>query len=226
MSNKTYSLARNFIYLYARLIIRMDIQRYGDLPLGPKLFVANHPSATDPFIIHLVSPQPMRVLITDSAFAVPIFGLFLRRMKQIPVSSGQGSIAIEEAHRSLQAGGSVTIFPEGTISPQEGGFHPPRTGAARLALSTGVPVIPVGIHLLRERNICIKSRIDGRKTLGYWCLRGPYAVTIGQPMQFEGDTEDHNHVHKVSRTIMERIHLLVQESERRMQARHCSSLPA
>lgn len=211
-----YKLGRIFIRIFAFVMLRMEIRRHADLPAGPKIFVANHPSATDPFLIHLVSSQPMSVLISANAFAVPVFGFFLRKMKQIPVAHGQGNLAMEDAHRLLKAGGSVTIFPEGDFSPQEGGFRPPRTGAARLALSTGAPIIPVGIHLPRERSTCIRSNISGRPTVGYWYLRGPYQITVGRPVKFEGNAEDRENVQTVSCKIMEYIRLLAQESEKRM----------
>jgi 1-acyl-sn-glycerol-3-phosphate acyltransferase len=217
MPNKLlYTFGRIFIRFFALVMLQLEIQRHADLPAGPKIFVANHPSATDPFIIHLISAQPMSVLISANAFAVPVFGFFLRKMKQIPVTHGQGSLAMEDAHRLLQKGGSVTIFPEGDFSPQEGGFRSPRTGAARLALSTGAPIIPVGIHLPRERSLCIRSNVSGKPTVGYWYLRGPYQVTVGQPMKFAGNAEDRDQVHAVSRNIMEHIYLLTQESEKRI----------
>jgi 1-acyl-sn-glycerol-3-phosphate acyltransferase len=217
MPNKLlYIFGRIFIRIFARVMLRLEIRCHADLPMGPKIFVANHPSATDPFLIHLVSSQPMSVLISANAFAVPVFGFFLRKMKQIPVKHGQGNLALEDAQRLLNEGGSVTIFPEGDFSPQEGGLRPPRTGAARLAISTGAPIIPVGIHLPRERSFCIRSNISGKPTLGYWYLRGPYQITVGQPMKFEGNAEDRDQVHKVSLNIMERIRLLAQESEKRM----------
>ena len=80
-----------------------------------------------------------------------VLGRYLRAAGHIPVITGNGRAAFEEAKRLLGAGQTVTIFPEGSISPLEGGFYPARTGVARLALSTGAPVIPVGIHLDRER---------------------------------------------------------------------------
>jgi 1-acyl-sn-glycerol-3-phosphate acyltransferase len=221
-----YIFGRTIILFFASIMLRLEIKRHADLPAGPKIFVANHPSATDPFLIHLISPQPMSVLISANAFAVPVFGSFLRMMKQIPVTLGKGSLAMEDAHHLLQAGGSVTIFPEGDFSPQEGGLRPPRTGAARLALSTGVPVVPVGIHLPRECSTCIRSNISGKPTVGYWYLRGPYQITVGQPMKFEGNAEDREHVHRVSLNIMERIHLLAKESESRMSRRNGLPSPA
>jgi 1-acyl-sn-glycerol-3-phosphate acyltransferase len=213
-----YSLGRTIILAYARLLFRMDIEAQCDLPAGAKLFVANHPSATDPFLIHLVTSQHLSVLITQSAFDFPGLGWYMRSTKQIPVAAGKGETALEDARRSIDAGRSIAIFTEGALSPQAGGFHPPRTGAARLALQAGIPVIPVGIYLPRERSHCIKSHLTGKQTVGYWYLRGPYGVTLGRPMQFEGDPADRDRVRSISQTIMERIHALAQASEQRVLA--------
>ena len=213
--NLIYEAARRFIQAYARLMLRLDIHKHADLPAGPALFAANHPSATDPFLIHLLGR--MSVLITANAFAFPIFGAILRGGGQIAVEPGGD--ALEQAAGLLRSGRSVGIFPEGTFSPQTGGFGQPRSGAARLALATGVPVVPVGIHLPRERSLRIASTLTGRQTVGYWYLHGPYALTVGQPLRFSGDPEDRGRVTAATQTIMERIQSLARESEYRMSAR-------
>jgi 1-acyl-sn-glycerol-3-phosphate acyltransferase len=150
--NLFYKTGRGIIRLYSRLMLNLDIRWNGDVPAGPKIFVANHPSATDAFILHLLSREPMRVLIVSTAFSFPLFGAFIRRAGQIPVLPGEGGRAMDQAKACLEAGYSVGMFPEGDFSPQAGGFREPRSGAARLALSTGVPVVPVGIYLPRERS--------------------------------------------------------------------------
>ena len=53
----------------------------------------------------------------------------------------------------------MIIFPEGALSPQEGGFCQARTGVARLALESGAPVFPAGIHLQRERIRNMQSHV-------------------------------------------------------------------
>jgi 1-acyl-sn-glycerol-3-phosphate acyltransferase len=207
-----YDAGRAFIKAYSRLMLRMDIKSYTEILEEPVLFVANHPSATDPFLMHLLAR--MSVLITANAFAVPLFGAFLRRSGQIAVAPGGD--ALEQATSLLRQGRSVGIFPEGTFSPQSGGFGEPRSGAARIALSTGVRVIPVGIYLPRERSVRISLNLIGRQTVGYWYLFGPYAVTIGKPMRFEGSVDNREDVGAVSQAIMERIQALAYESERRL----------
>ncbi len=221
-----YTMSLAVVRIFALVMLRFDLRRHSNLPSGPMIFVANHPSATDGFLIHMISQKQLNVLITAKAFSVPIFGWFLHKVQEIPVPLKQGSAALEHARRHLDKGRSVAIFIEGHISPPEGGFLPPRSGAARLALSTGVPVVPVGIFLHRDRCLNIRSSIAGGvPSEARWYLRGPYAVTVGHPTQYEGDAEDHEHVRRISETIMERIRHLAHESERRTHRRKLSSSP-
>ena len=221
MSQKlSYVLSRALICLYARLMLKLDVHWHSSLPVGPKLIVANHPSCSDPFFLGLLSPQPITLLIVENPFLIPLVGTYLRWSGHIPVVPSNGCAAFEATRQKLEAGHSVAFFPEGWVSPQEGGFRPPRTGVARLALLTGVPVVPVGIYLPRDRNTILSSTITGKRTVGYWYLRGPYSMTVGQSLRFEGDVEDRDYVTSVSESIMQRIITLAFESERRARENH------
>jgi 1-acyl-sn-glycerol-3-phosphate acyltransferase len=215
-SNRVYGLTVRLIRTYARLMLKLDIRFRGPLPAGPKLFVANHPSASDPFLIHLLPTKHLSVLISGNAFAMPMFGRFLHHCRQISVIPGQGRAALDQAAQRLKSGQSVGIFPEGLVSPRDGGYRSPHSGAARLALSTGVPVVPVGIYLQRDRNLYIASGLSGKRTAAYWYLRGPYGMTIGEPWQFTSGFEDEGLVRSVTSLLMERINELAEESERRV----------
>jgi 1-acyl-sn-glycerol-3-phosphate acyltransferase len=209
-------MGRPFVNLYAALMFEMDVAWEEALPEGPKIIAPNHPSTTDPFLITGLVAEPTSILINDKLFKVPLFGRYLHLTGHVPVVEGSGRAAFEAAQQLLQAGRSIAVFPEGDVSPAEGGFHPPRTGAARLALSTGAPIVPVGIHLLRERIRVVESRYSGISATGRWYLRGPYALTVGRPMQFGGDVEDRAYVRAVSERIIRRIAHLAQESAQRM----------
>jgi 1-acyl-sn-glycerol-3-phosphate acyltransferase len=211
-----YGVSWALVRMYALMMLRLDIRRHGQLPSSPMIFVANHPSATDPFMIHMISRKQLNVLITAKAFSVPFFGWFLREVQEIPVPLNQGSTALEQARQHINKGRSIAIFIEGTISPMEGGFHSPRSGAARLAISTGTPVVPVGIFLRRDRCHNIRSKISGEPSEARWFLRGPYAITVGKPTRFEGNAEDREHVRHISEVIMENISSLAHESEQRI----------
>lgn len=215
-----YRLARTAIQAYSQLLFKMRIHWLAPLPAGRKLIAANHPSCTDPFVIPLLTSIEIRILITGKAFTVPLFSNLLRRCGQIPVVPGSGGNAMEEARQHLESGGTVAIFPEGHISPQEGGHLPARPGAVRLAMLTGAPVIPVGIHYPREKNIRISSRITGgEQSDGYWYLTGPYQITVGEPMYFSGDPNEYKQVEAASILLMDQIASLANQSRLRM-SRH------
>ena len=212
-----YRLARNIIQAYAQLLFKMRIHWRAPLPAGRKLIAANHPSCTDPFVMPLLTKMEISILITGKAFMVPLFSSLLRHCGQIPVVPGSGKDALDQAREHLEAGGAVAIFPEGRLSPQEGGHLPARPGAVRLAMLTGAPVIPVGIHYPREKNVRITSKITGgEKSDGYWYLTGPYQITVGEPMYFLGDPEDRQQVAAASLLLMEQIATLAEESRLRM----------
>ena len=218
MKNKfLYRLARAVIRAYSLLLFKMRVHWLAPLPYGRKLIAANHPSCIDPFVIPLLTKVEISILITGKAFSVPFFSELLRRCGQIPVVEGNGRDAMEQARRRLEDDGTVAIFPEGHISPQEGGYLPARPGAARLAMLTGAAVIPVGIYYPREKSIHIKSRITGgEESDGYWYLAGPYQVMVGEPMYFRGDPNDRAQVAEASVRLMEEIARLAEEGRLRM----------
>jgi 1-acyl-sn-glycerol-3-phosphate acyltransferase len=216
LSEILYRVSRIMIQSYAKLMLKMDIHWRTSLPIGPVLYAANHPSTTDPFLIHLISKKPMSVMITSKAFSIPFLGAYMRKMNQICVSPGQGEKVLEQAHQTLIAGRSVTIFPEGLISPEGGHFNAPRSGVARPALSSGVPVIPIGIYLSDKGCRHIHATFEGEPDIVTWYLRGPYAITIGKPLHFQGDVNDNDFVRKVSEKIMKSIRALALDSQQRV----------
>jgi 1-acyl-sn-glycerol-3-phosphate acyltransferase len=213
----SYKLGRTLICLYAEFLLNMDVFWQAHLPAGPKLIVANHPSTTDPFYLLTLFPQPLSMLIIEHAFKAPLFGRILRLSGHIPVLSADRHAAFDSAHRNLLEGRTVAIFPEGDLSPRQGGSLQPHSGAARLALTTGASVVPIGIYFQRERARALISKFKGKSETGYWYLRGPYGVTIGESMQFKGDIQDHNHVKSISKIIMNAINSLALASQLRLE---------
>ncbi len=214
--NFIYELGRPLVNLGAQLLFNLDVAWHAAIPDGPKIIAPNHPSTTDPFLIAALFSEPVHTLIDERLFKVPGFGRFLHNSGQIPVVRQYGRLAYERARQYLETGQTVAIFPEGAISPLEGGVHPPHTGAARLALSTGAPIIPVGIHLQRERIHLIETEIEGKLEVGTWYLHGPYYITVGQPLYFNGSVENWDYVHESSECLMRHIIQLAGQSEQRM----------
>jgi len=116
---------------------------------GPVIIVANHISHADPLVCaHFVyeAGRWPQFLAKASLFRVPVLGWLLHKVKQIPVERGSVDAArsLEVMSAALRDNGTIIIYPEGTIT-REPNLWPMRgkTGAARLALATGAPIIPV-----------------------------------------------------------------------------------
>ena len=219
-----YRSGRCLITTYARLLFQVNVHWQAPLPDGPKIIAPNHPSTTDPFLITLLTQEPINILIHETLFKVPVFGRYLRRAGHVPVVAAHGRAAFDAAQRLLEAGHTIAIFPEGAISPLDGGFARPHTGVARLALSTGAPVLPVGIGLDRARIHLIETPVDGAIEVGTWYFGGPYAMTVGEPLRFAGDAEDRALVRAVTGQIMQQIVALAGQSADRIQAAHGSQI--
>jgi len=119
------------------------------LPDGGCVIAANHVSWLDPVtladVLVAIGPVP-RILAKESLFRVPVLGALLRVMRGVPVHRGGGDAgrALESAAAAVAAGDRVVIFTDGTLTKDpEGWPMVGKTGAARLALSTGAPVVPL-----------------------------------------------------------------------------------
>jgi 1-acyl-sn-glycerol-3-phosphate acyltransferase len=218
MHSMFFRIALPAIDIYENLMFDVDIRRHMPLPPGPKILASNHPSTTDPFLILEITPEPVHILIEERLFQVPVFGSYLHLSGHIPVVPGRGREAYRAAVRILREKKSVALYPEGAISPPEGGFYKPRTGAARMALEADVPVVPIGVALDRSRIRRIETDVKGEPVVGTWYLGGPYAITVGSPLVFRGDVEDRDRVDAVAGEIMRSIVRLETESMSRLKA--------
>ncbi len=218
-----YWMGQSVVDLYAHMALKMDVEWQAPLPEGPKIIAPNHPTTLDPFLMLHVVREPVSILVTGAAFEIPVFGHTIRRMGHVPVVQGNGRAAFEEARQLLREGRTLAVFPEGALSPAEGGCQAPRTGAARLALSSGAPIIPVGIHLDRDHVRPIGGEIAGEEAEGRVCYGGPYAVTVGRPIWFAGELADREFVHTVSDIVMRRIGHLAGMSAQRIELAQSSS---
>jgi len=204
------------VHRLAQWRLDMDVRWQAALPAGPKIIAPNHPTTTDPFLMLTLFSEQVSILVTGAAFRLPLFGGILRRSGHVPVVEGNGRAAMEQAEALLAAGRTVVVFPEGALSPAAGGFQRPRTGAVRLALSAGVPIVPVGIHLDGERVRRVRVKEAGRPVEGRLYWGGPYAVTVGRPMYLDGNAQDREVVNTASDQLMERIAALSGESALRL----------
>jgi 1-acyl-sn-glycerol-3-phosphate acyltransferase len=114
---------------------------------GPYIVVANHQSILDILLLSR-APREMKWVAKEELFDLPWVGWMLRMSGDIPIRRGDvesGGEALSRAKAYLSRGMSVMLFPEGTRS-KTGKLLPFKSGAFRLAVETGVPVLPVAVH--------------------------------------------------------------------------------
>lgn len=169
MQNKWYWVYKYvLIGPFLRVWNRPEIEGLENIPAtGPVIMASSHQSVVDSFFFPLLCPRQMtfpakKEYFTGTGVVGTIQRWFFKSLNQIPIDR-----ASEKAGESLMAAGKQVlgrgsmfgIYPEGTRSP-DGRVYRGRTGAARVALATGVQILPVGM-------------IDSRKAnpIGTWLLR-------------------------------------------------------
>ena len=120
------------------------------------IFMCNHVSNLDPPIVIPVMPRRTSVLVKKELFWVPILGWAMRLANLVPVDRRNREAAIASlrlAAEVLRSGVNMTVWPEGTRSP-DGRLLPFKKGPFHLAKESGVPIVPitlVGTHEIWPR---------------------------------------------------------------------------
>jgi 1-acyl-sn-glycerol-3-phosphate acyltransferase len=207
-----YRIVRAFLVPFMRLGWRWRFIDLHKIPAeGPVIIAANHISYFDPFSHVLcvnAAGRIQRVFAKAELFKNPILRWILLSAKMIPVKRGSGEQGpVEAARQALSEGSLVVLYPEATLTnrpdllPMRG-----KTGVARLALSSGIPVTPVAIWgsqwvIPPGRK---KFRIKGWRTL--------VMLKVGDPMRFDellGRQDDPDARRDVTDRVMKELERLV-----------------
>ena len=152
-----------------------------DIQDKPYVVIANHESTADPFLLSYL-PWDMRWVAKRELFETPVIGLTFKFSGDIPLERGKGDsirAMMAECKKSIAAGISIMLFPEGTRS-KEGELLPFRDGAFRLAIETQVPILPLALAGTKE------CRPKGSK----WFGRAKARVKVLEPISTVGLTLD------------------------------------
>ena len=132
-------------------LYRLDARGVENLPTeGGVVLAANHTSNFDPWPLGFpLWPKRQLYFMAKVELFNPLLGPPLRAGGAFPVRRGEQDIqAMETAIRLCEEGKIVAMFPEGTRKSKgivKKHAHRPRTGAARIALAAGVPLVPAAI---------------------------------------------------------------------------------
>ena len=141
-------MARTAIDLLLRVGERLTVEGLENVPKeGPAIIAPNHRSVHDSTVLMGVLPRMIRFIGKSQYVDDWTTRFAFLALGNIPVdrsSSDSGKAALDAAAAVLEAGDLFGVFPEGTRS-RDGLLHKGKTGAARLSLRTGAPIIPVGL---------------------------------------------------------------------------------
>lgn len=129
-----------------KVVMVMDIRGLENLPSqGAAIVASNHVNNFDVFPLQLALPRALFFMGKAELFQIGFVHAVFRQMGGFPVYRGEGDAwALEHSTRLLAAGQLLAMFPEGTRSRGRG-LAVAKTGAARLAIDAGVPIVTVSI---------------------------------------------------------------------------------
>jgi 1-acyl-sn-glycerol-3-phosphate acyltransferase len=205
----TYLLAKAILKPWLKAWFRWSIEGLENIPeQGPALVAFNHIAYMDSFAAAYVvdeSGRCPRFLAKSELFQDKRIAWVLKGARQIEVRRGtrEAPMALDNALDALASGEVIVVFPEGTITtdpelmPMEA-----KTGLARLALHSGVPVVPAA--LWGTANIWPKGYAKH-----WWPPRQDVLARVGEPMRLEGDPDSFEDWRRAGMQVMERIGELV-----------------
>jgi 1-acyl-sn-glycerol-3-phosphate acyltransferase len=140
-----YHSVRGVCAILATVLLRWRATGQRNVPAsGGALLVCNHVSFFDVLFLGIPLRRPLNYMARSTLF-ISILGRFIRSVGAFPIQrEGMGASGMKETLRRIRAGGIVTLFPEGTRSP-DGKLGALKPGIAVLVERVGVPVVPAGV---------------------------------------------------------------------------------
>lgn len=162
--NSIHKVARIWAKILLKLTnTKIEIIGMENILVGkPQIFMANHQSDFDILIVLGHLPSQFRWIVKKELFHIPLFGKAMRNAGYIEIDRQNHEKAMRSldiAARKIQEGKSVMSFPEGTRS-KDGTIKPFKPGMFHLALTSGIPIVPISIigagEIMPKRSLQIK----------------------------------------------------------------------
>lgn len=214
-SEKTlaFRLSAAVVFPIVSAIARLRVYSAQNVPqTGPFILAPNHYSELDPVIVGVAVYKLGRAphfLAKASLFRLPVVGRALRAMGHVPVERAgrnRSGIALRDARSLAERGHCVIVYPEGTLT-RDPDLWPMRgkTGAVRLALESGLPIVPMahwGVQEILPR-YSKRPRLFPRKTVTF---------IVGAPMtldEYRGRPMDQKLLTEATDAVMAEISRLL-----------------
>ncbi len=150
--------------------------------LASVLLAPKHQSTWETFALPTIMPHPLAYVFKRELLLIPFFGWAMGRLDMIHIDRSRRAEAwnkvAEQGRRLMAEGVWVIMFPEGTRTPR-GGQGTYKTGAARLAIVTGTPIVPIAVSSAK----CWPRR-------SFRLHPGTIDVVVGRPIPVAGREAD------------------------------------
>ena len=162
--------------------VRYRVQGMENLPDGPAILCPKHQSTWETFAFPAIMPHPLCYVFKRELLYIPFFGWAMARLDMVHIDRSKRTEAwsrvAEQGKRFMAQGNWVIMFPEGTrIARGQQGTY--KTGASRLAVSTGAALVPIAVS---------SARCWPRKS--FLIRPGLVTVSIGKPIAPAGREAD------------------------------------
>lgn len=157
-------LFRLLIRVVFTLFFKVRVVGLQNVPSTPVIICANHLGWADMFLVLLFLPIEPHIYILGERQVQDISPFRTRIIRwlqlMVPLDRDKPRDALRTMQSILHRGGSLLLFPEGQLGTQEGTILPLQHGAAHLSLSSGVPILPIGLtgtsQLWLRRNLTLR----------------------------------------------------------------------
>ncbi len=220
VSDTAYKTVRSMLRTQFEVLNELAVEGTEQVPAeGGAVLASNHQSWMDVQVMLSSCPRRVHFVAKDEFKDWPVLRHLIELSESVFVNRGGDSQGLDNIADALKSGKVVAIYPEGTIPGEEDiprravdrctGLLRGKTGAIRLAIQAGVPIIPVGVSGTgRAFPPEIYPRLEILRMPG----NSPVRIRYGEPMdlsEYHGKEVDKQTLRRLTDELMKRISNLV-----------------